>query len=443
MRGTLVDLRPLGVAPFRRFWIGSAITATGGTIGDFAVLLYVWQVTGSAAWTGTVALVRAIPSVIGAMIGGPVADRMDRRTVLLASVVAQMLLTAVMAAMVLSGSGWLLPLIVVLGLRAAASSVAAPARQAVAPTLLPPERLAAGIALLHMAFQVAILAGPGVAGLLTAGLGVGVCLVVDAASFLGGLYGVLGLPAMRADTPTEAPKATDAAAESDARQMNDDAEPLATVPARRPWHDVLDGLPFVLRHPVLRACLLADLAATVLAMPVALFPAVNEARFGGSPQTLGLLLPAVGVGGLLASLLSGRTTRTNRPGVVMIGGGLVWSVGLLGFAFAPSLELALLALCLAGMGDMVSVVARGTMVQLATPDRLRGRVNAVDYVAGAIGPDVGNFRGGLVAEAAGLRFALISGAVASGAGIAVVAALSRSLRGFRALSEPHPATKRR
>ena len=183
-----------------------------------------------------------------------------------------------------------------------------------------------------------------------------------------------------------------------------------------------------------------DLSATLLAMPIALFPLVNEIRFGGDPQTLGLFLSAVAVGGITAGLLSGTVTRRRRAGLVQLAAAAVWGLALAGFGLAGPLWLALGCLAVAGAADTVSVVTRSALVQLETPDAYRGRVSSVEHVIGVAGPELGNFRGGLLASATSASFSLVFGGLSALLAIAAVAAANAPLRAYRtpAAAEPTP-----
>jgi len=237
--------------------------------------------------------------------------------------------------------------------------------------------------------------------------GPGVCYLIDCLSFLAALYGVLGLPAMRVEAV-----------------------------ARPGLRGVRDGLAFVVSTPVIRGALITDLAVTVLSMPISLFPVINAERFGNDPRTLGLFLTAIAVGGVTASLLSGSFTRLPRPGVVMLAGSAGWGIALALFAFSPAPWVALGFLAVAGAADTVSVVSRSTIVQLHTPNELLGRVSAAEQIVGQAGPDLGNLRGGLIAQATSPVAALTSGALLC---ITAVAAVALTTPGLRTPSEWSPA----
>ncbi|MFK0294362.1 MFS transporter [Streptomyces sp. NPDC090442] len=252
-----------------------------------------------------------------------------------------------------------------------------------------------------------MLVGPALAGLILGGPGVGACYALDALSFAGALYGALRLPSIAAGGGREGDAGS----------------------ARAGLRDVADGLAFLVRTPAVRGALLTDLATTVLSMPISLFPLVNAERFGGSPRTLGLLLCAVSIGGIAASLFSGAFTRLPGPGLVMLGGSAGWGLALVLFGLAPNRWLALACLVLAGAADTVSVVSRSTIVQSHTPNALLGRVGAAEQTVGQAGPDLGNMRGGVVANATSGTVALVSGGVLCLAAVVTVGVLTPGLRG--------------
>jgi MFS family permease len=399
-RHALINIEPLQVsAVFRRLWIGQVLSTFGGQLAFVAVMFQVWDLTSSAAWTGAVGLSQALPLIVLGLFAGAAVDRVERRRFYLITTSGQLLISALMASQLIIGP---VPLGVLLGLVAAQAAFAAaggPVARTVLPQLLPRELLASGIALNRIAFQGAMLIGPAVGGLVVNAWGAGVCYLIDCLSFLAALYGVLGLPTMRVEAV-----------------------------ARPGLRGVRDGLAFVVSTPVIRGALITDLAVTVLSMPISLFPVINADRFGNDPRTLGLFLTAIAVGGVTASLLSGSFSRLPRPGVVMVAGSAGWGIALALFAFSPQPWIALAFLAVAGAADTVSVVSRSTIVQLHTPSELLGRVTAAEQIVGQAGPDLGNLRGGLVAQATSGVTALASGALLCIVAVAAVAATTPGLR---------------
>lgn len=407
-----VDLRPLRSSPeFRRLWAGSTLSALGGQLSFVAVLAQAWALTHSSVAVGSVGLAQAVPMVGFGVLGGSLADAVDRRRLVLLTTVGQLLGAAGLAGLAVAGPTSVWPLLVLVVLLTTCTALGAPARRTFPPRLLPADEVSAGVALNHLGFQAALLLGPALAGVVIARCGVGACYLLDALSFAAALYGVRGLPPL----------------------------PTGGGASRAGFGAIWEGWRFIGGRPVLLGAFLTDTLATVTAMPVALFPVVNAERFGDRPQTLGLLLSAIAVGGIVAGAGSGIVTRSARPGLAMLVAAGVWGLGLTGFGLAQQLWAALGALAVAGAADTLSVIARGSIIQLATPDSHRGRVSAVELVVGVSGPDVGNFRGGLVADATSATFALVSGGLLCTLGVAVVGLANGSLRRVAGL-QPAPPT---
>jgi MFS family permease len=176
--------------------------------------------------------------------------------------------------------------------------------------------------------------------------------------------------------------------------------------------------------------------ATFFALPVSLFPAINAERFGGNPRTLGLLMTAVGVGGLVSAVFAGPLKHMSRHGLVMLAGVAVWGGAFALFAVAPSLWLTLLALAIAGLADTFTVVVRGIIVQEATPDEFRGRVNAADFLVGAGGSQLGSLEAGLVGSWTTPVISALSGGLLTVFGVLAIGA---TMRGFRRYQSPTSA----
>jgi len=395
MPGILIDLRPLRAsADFRRLWLAGVLSSMGSQLSTFAVLFYVWQLTSSVVWTGMVGLARVIPMLVAALVGGQLADSRDRRRLVMATRSGQIVTAALLTADSATG-GQLWAVLVLVGLQSGLGTVGAPASKTFVPRLLSPQLVSAGLALTMISFQTSMLIGPSIAGLIVAQWGVTACFAVDTVTFVGSLYGVLRLPPMP-------PEGIDRGGRTP-----------------RGLRAVHEGLTLVVRNPVVRATMLGDLVATIPAMPVSLFPLINAERFGDDPRALGLFLTAMAVGGVIATVFSGAYTRLNRQVVVMLVSIAVWGLALLAFGLVSALWATLATLAVAGAADSVSVVSRGTVVQLAVPDRLRGRVGALDHLVGVAGPELGNLRGGLVAGAtSGSVATIIGGGMATlGAGL--------------------------
>ncbi len=448
MRDHVLDVRPLRSSrAYRDLWAGSAVGGLGFQVASVAVLLQVWELTHSPLWTGTIGLATAVPLLTLGLVGGHLADVHDRRTIMRLAAAGQVLAAVGLVAQAVAGnrSVWLLLGLVSLG--AACNALGSPARRTVPPRLLPPDQVAAGLALQNLAFQVAMLVGPALAGLVVAHWDLPAAYGLQAAAAVVALLGLVRLPPL---PPGGSPGRSDAVAAVVVGPAEDRAvgtgalpEPTAAgaptagrAPRRRA---AAGGWSIVWRRPTLRGSFATDVAATVLAMPISLFPLVNELRFDGDPRTLGLFLSAVAVGGIGAGLFSGAVTRAPRAGALQLAAAATWGVALAGFGLAGPLWLALGCLAVAGAADTVSVVTRGALVQLETPDEFRGRVSSVEHVVGVAGPEVGNFRGGVLASLTSAPVALAVGGLAASAVVGLVAWRNAPLRRYRTPApEPVP-----
>jgi hypothetical protein len=412
-KSLIADLRPLRESPpFRRLWIGSTVSSLGSAMTGFAVVLQTYDLTHSSFAVGAIGLAQAVPAVVIGLFGGSFADAVDRRRLVLVTSSGLAVVSALFAAQAYAGLRQLWLLFVLAVAAAMLQSVDGPARRTFLPRLVPAGLVPAGVALNQLSFYVSFLVGPLLAGVATATAGLRVCYLVDALSFGAALYGVARLPTM---APQDGG-------------------------ARPGLRAVAEGLRFICRQRVLAATLLADIDGMVLGMPVALFPALNAERFGGSPQTLGLLNAALAAGGLLGSALSGPAGRVSRKALAMLVTVAVWGAAIACFGAASLLWLALAMLVVAGAADTTTVIFRGSVVQAATPDRLRGRVSAVDYVAGNAVPRLGNFESGAVAALTTPAVSAVSGGLATMVGALLIRLAFPAVARYGEQAEPAPST---
>ncbi|MHB1988931.1 MAG: MFS transporter [Acidimicrobiales bacterium] len=409
LRRLMMDVSPLRESPpYRRLWIGSGLSSIGGQMTNYAVILQVFILTRSSLSVGLVGLAIAVPAIAVALLGGALVDATDRRKTVLFATTAQAAVSGVLALQAFShlGEVWLLYLLV--GVQSVVGAINAPARRTFMPSLLRRDQLAAGAALQTLTGHASVMIGPALAGVITASFGLKTCYLIDAISFAFSLYGVARLPPMRVRSRSS----------------------MSGVQA------VFEGLRFVIATRVILGAFLADMSATFFGMPMALFPVINAERFGGHPETLGLLASAVALGGVLGSGLSGPVSRLSRQGVGMLVAGGVWGIGLLGFGLSDSFLLGLVALVVAGAADVSAVVLRTALVQSVTPDELRGRVSSAEFAVGAGVPQLGNFRAGVVGSLSSPTIGVVSGALATIVGAVVVGMAVPSLPRFRASHEP-------
>jgi MFS family permease len=399
-----VDVRPLRSRHFRNLWIGQSISFFGSNITYVAIPYQTYQLTGSTLLVGLIALAELVPLLTLAVVGGTIADAVDRRRLLLVSDVA---LAAVTVVLVLNArlDEPSLPLLFACEAGAtAAYAFQRPARNALTPKLVPADQLLAAIAVEDVVFNLARVAGPALAGLLIATLGFAGAYAVDLATFAASLVAIWLLPTL--------PKIQDV--------------------DRPSLRSIAEGFRLVRREPALLGIFSVDTVAMIFGMPSALFPAFAE-HLGGGPGTTGLLYSAPSAGALVASLLSGWMTQVRRQGLGVCVAAAGWGVAIAAFGLAPSLPFALLMLAVAGAADFVSAVLRSTILLQVTPDSMRGRLSGIELAQVAGTPALGNLEAGIVASLVSVRFAIVSGGVACVLGtVALAAALPR----FRRYEKP-------
>jgi MFS family permease len=421
---------------FRRLLAGGLLSALGSSMTSFAVVLQIWDLSRSSLDVGLLGLT-FVPVLIVGLLGGSIADAVDRRALALATTACLMAVSAGFAAQAYAQFRQLWLLYALAMVQATLQATGAPARRTFVARLVPSEQLTAAIALNTLTGRITMLLGPALAGVITGAFGLRTCYAIDTVSFVASLYATARLPAMHppakesrppAISPAPAPESRPPAiSPAPAPESRAGGRPGAPRPSLRGAPGALrsslrataEGLRFIRHRPLLVGAFLTDLDAMLLGLPVALFPALNAAHFGGSPQTLGLLNAAPGVGGLLSALLSGPAARVSRQGRGMIAGTMIWGAAIACFGLTRSLPLALATLAVAGAADTLTVMYRGSMVQTVTPDEFRGRVSSVEYIIGTGGGPLGNVESGTVAT---LTTPTIS-AVSGGVGCFVVAAL--------------------
>ncbi len=378
---------------FTLIWSGQFISSVGTQIQTVALGWLVYDLTGSAALLGGIALARAIPTILLSLFGGTLADQVDRRWLLLISQTTLAVFSALLAIAIQAGMTNITLLYAFAALTAAASAVSVPTTQAFIPALVDRERLANALTINVLASNVAAVVGPAVGGLVIGSLGVAAAYWIDAASFF---VVVAALIAMRSRV---AP---------------------APLP-RRGLGALLDGLTFVRERPVLWQLMVIDFLAVLFASRFGLLPVFAETVLKIGAQGLGLLYAAVSFGAVIGSALFAFLPQPKRPGRLVALTILAYGGVLAVFGLAHSFIIALLLLATSGGLDAVSSALRQTARQLATPDRLRGRVGALASTFAIGGPRLGDFQAGMVASVFGAGNAMFIG----GAGCLFMALLSR------------------
>jgi predicted MFS family arabinose efflux permease len=410
-------LHPLRIANFRAYWLSRfagtiAISAQGIIIG--------WQVYGlargqlgysierSASLLGLIGLVQFVPLFLLTPVVGLVADTFDRRWIVRGTT-ALLVLNALMLGLLTRADALTLPFLyaaaVFVGVARAFSG---PAYSALAPNLVPRESLPTAIAISTLAWQTGTIAGPSVGGLLFA-------IHPDVAyGSIGALF-VVALALMFLIGPVPQPPA-----------QGD----------RHPLQRVLDGFTYVRRNRLVLAAITLDLFVVLLAGSTALLPIYARDILHVGAQGLGFLAAGMGIGAAAASLwFSVRPMKTD-VGVKMLTCVVVFALAILTFGLSRSFPLSLAALIVAGAADMVSVYVRTSLIQLHTPDTMRGRVSAVSQLTISASNELGEAESGLMASLLGPVGAVVVGAIGAAAVTLLWSRLFPELRRARTFDPP-------
>ena len=394
IRRLAIDLGPLRRYPaFRRLFIGQTISTFGSEIAAVAAPFQLYQLTHSTLQVGLLSLCELFPLLTLTIVGGALADAVDRRRLLF---VTETLLAMVAGGVALNASlaqprVWAIYVLVTLAM--SIFSLGVSGMNTVIPRLVESHELATANAIENVYGSTTSVAGPALGGLFIAVLGLTGAYLLDAATFAASLWSVWQLPPLRPAHDAERPS-------------------LSTI---------AEGFRFVSAKKVLLGMFLVDSNAMVFGMPRALFPALALKRFHGGAAVLGLLYAAPYAGALVSSVLSGWMRYVRRQGLIVAVAAAVWGVAIAAFGFADTLWLALILLAAAGAADNVSAVLRGTILWTVTPDHIRGRVSGIEFAQVAATPALGNVEAGVVASLTNLRFSIVSGGLVCVAGTFLVA----------------------
>lgn len=415
----LADITPLRESPaFRRLYIGTSLSAIGTQLTLVAVSLQIYAITQSTLSVGLLSLFALVPLVVAGLYGGAIADAQDRRKVALYSGAALWVTTTLIAAQAWLGLDSVGLLYGLIALHSGAAGINQPTRSSIIPRLVRRELLPAANALSMITYGLAFTVGPLLAGVLVVQVGYAWTYTVDVVTFTFALWALFRLPPLPPEGPTR----------------------------RAGLFTVLEGFRFLGTRPNIRMTFILDLIAMITSQPRALLPAVGAMLIGGGELTVGILLASSAFGSVLAGLFSGPLGHVHRQGLAVVWSIVGWGASVAGFGCVVVLaassalpvpgegELSLwvlpAALCLvfAGIADSVSSVFRNTILQSATPDAMRGRLQGVFIVVVAGGPRLGDMVAGGQATWLGEGWTAVVGGLAC---IVLVLAVARFQPGFR------------
>jgi predicted MFS family arabinose efflux permease len=399
----LVDTTPLRESrDFRLLFTGQLISIIGTQLTVVAIPYQVYSMTHSSLQVGAISLAQLIPFLAGALSAGPIGDAVDKRPIMIWTAAAMILTSAAMAVNAAVAHPSLAVLYVVSSLAAGLMGFSNTARMASVPGMVERRHLAAAAAMMQIVFQLGVIVGPALSGLL---LGIGLPLVyaLDAVSFV---VATVASAMLRPIPPAEG------------------------AGGLSPWQSTREGLRYLRSRQALQGVYLIDINAMVFGMPRALFPAMAGAVFGGGTVTLGFLYAAPGVGALVGAVTTGWVANLRRQGWAVIVAVSAWGAAIALFGLVDTLWVGLVLLAVAGWADVISAVLRNTMLQSSVPERFRSRMSSIQMAVVQGGPRVGDMESGAVATLTSVEFSVISGGLACIVGAAVIGALMPAFRHY-------------
>ena len=375
-----IDFSPLKKYPdFRRLWLSGLISYFGSMFTYVALPFQVKELTGSYLAVGLIGLVEIIPLVVFGLYGGVLADHMDRKKMIWVTEFAALFLSAILLINSLLPSPSLALIYIVAALFSAVDGLQRPSADAILPRLVEHNDLPAASALMSLRWQMGMIAGPSLAGVLISIFGVSAGFILDIATYFLSLIILIKVKSV----------------------------PPIEISENPSFSSLVAGVKYATSRKDLMGTYLVDLAAMFFAMPTALFPFWAEQV--GAPWALGLFYAAGTIGSILVTVTSGWVKNYTKHGRAIFLAALGWGVAITFAGLVNNLALILLFLILAGASDMVSALFRSTLWNQSIPDEFRGRLAGVELISYSVGPLGGQTRAGFTAERTSLRTSVVSG----------------------------------
>jgi MFS family permease len=375
-----IDLTPLKKYPdFRNLWTAGLISYFGSMITFVALPFQLKELTGSYLAVGLLGAVEVIPLIAFGLYGGVLADSVDRKKMVWATEAGALILVAILLGNSLLPNPSIALIYIVAALFAVVNGLQRPSMDAMLPRLVSHEDLPAASALLSLRWQLGVIVGPTIGGIIFATFSITVGFGLDIATYL---VSLAFLARVRSIPPIKEAEKPSLAA-------------------------LFDGVKYAFRRKDLLGTYIIDLAAMTLAMPMALYPFwADELQ---APWALGMFYAAITVGSVVVTLTSGwiRTYRFHGRAVILAAMG--WGLAIAASGLSNSLIIVLFCLTVAGASDMVSALFRGAIWNQTIPDELRGRLAGIELLSYSVGPLLGQLRAASVASATTLSFSVTSG----------------------------------
>lgn len=371
---------------FRLLWLGLAISVAGSQMQMWALLWHIRDLTDQPIALGGIGLARMLPVVIFSLIGGAVADTLDRRTIIFITQSAMALVALGLAVLTLQGTitVWLIYLLT--AIQAMAIAFDMPARQSMVPNLVPAEDLPNAFSMQSLAFEIGAIVGPALSGLIIGYWGQAYVYLINAISFLAVIIALVMIGRVP-QKPREA------------------GQRVVSLKA------IGEGLRFIYKQPMILSTMVLDFFATFFSSANTLLPFFARDVLKVGPVAYGWLSAAQSIGATAAAIVISQVHQIRKQGPIFMISVIIFGVATILFGVSKTVVLAMVALIIIGAADTVSMIIRNTIRQLQTPDEMRGRMTSINQIFFMGGPQLGEVESGIVAQLFGVPIAIVSGGV--------------------------------
>lgn len=364
---------------------------------------------------GVVGAVRFAAVLCFGMVGGLVADRYNRRNVILITQTTQTMVALALGVLTLLGVIRLWHIYALTAVQASAMAFDSPARQSLVPNLVPREDLPNAFSLNSIAFNTGAILGPGLSGIIIAYSGQASVYYINAVSFLAVMAALLAMG------PVEQVRVA------------------AASGFRAAWMDMREGVHFIIRQPLILSSMILDFFATFFASANTLLPFFAQQVLHVGEVAYGWLAAAASMGAVVVGLVASQFHTIRRQGPLLLGAVVAFGIATIAFGVARSYWIIFIALFITGAADSVSTIIRNTIRNLQTPDELRGRMTGINQIFFMGGPQLGEIESGAVAQGFGVPAAIISGGVGTILIVAAIAARWPALLRYSGDEQPAPS----
>ena len=373
---------------FRLLWMGQIISVIGSQMQLAAINWHIYVITRSALALGLVGACRAVPIILCSLMGGVVADVVDRRRLMIVTQTLMLVCSGLLALVTFSGLTHVWPIFLLTSIASAAWAFDTPARQALMPMLVPAKDFPNAVSLSMLMFHIGLISGPPLAGFLLASHGPGLVYAINAASFVAVILGVALMHTSGKPSHTE-----------------DEGSEISLAA-------LMEGLRFVWRTPIIVQTMTLDFVATFFASANQLLPIYAKDILDVGARGYGFLAASPAAGAIIAGLVMARLGVVKKQGVTVIVSVGLYGAATIAFGLSRVFWFSLVMLAATGAADAVSTILRQTIRQLVTPNNLRGRMTSVNMIFFMGGPQLGEVEAGTVAALIGAPLSVVTGGAA-------------------------------